>query len=79
MMKEYKMNDQIREYIEKYPSAIVDMFCDLRKLIYESAFDEPRELMWAKIPSYYVENSFVRLIPFGDHVNVEAKNSKLLR
>lgn len=28
--------------------------------------------MWAKIPSYYVGKSFVRLIPFKDHINVEA-------
>ena len=29
--------------------------------------------MWAKLPSYYAGDSFVRLIPFKDHINVEAK------
>lgn len=29
--------------------------------------------MWAKIPSYYVGKSFVRLIPFKDHINIEAQ------
>lgn len=28
--------------------------------------------MWAKMPSYYVGESFVRLIPFKDHINIEA-------
>lgn len=29
--------------------------------------------MWTKIPSYYVGKSFVRLIPFKDHINIEAQ------
>ena len=29
--------------------------------------------MWAKLPSYYVDKSFIRLIPFKDHINIEAK------
>lgn len=29
--------------------------------------------MWAKLPSYYVGEHFVRLIPFKDHINIEAK------
>lgn len=29
--------------------------------------------MWAKLPSYYVNESYVRLIPFQDHINVQAK------
>ncbi len=29
--------------------------------------------MWAKIPSYYVDESFVRLISFKDHINIEAR------
>ena len=27
--------------------------------------------MWAKLPTYYVGESFVRLIPFKDHINIE--------
>ena len=67
------MNEQVREYIEKYPSEIIDMYNALRELIFESASSEPLETMWAKIPSYYVGEAFVRLIPFKDHINVEAK------
>jgi len=67
------MNEQIREYIDKYPSEIIDMFNDLRKLIFDSVSVEPEEILWTKLPSYYVGESFVRLIPFKDHINVEAQ------
>ena len=30
------------------------------------------ETLWAKLPSYYAGESFVRLIPFKDHINIEA-------
>ena len=49
------------------------MFSGLRQLIYDSASSEPNEILWAKLPSYYVGNAFVRIIAFKDHVNIEAK------
>lgn len=67
------MNEKVREYIEKYPSGIVEMYDKLRKLVLDSAPSEPQETMWAKLPSYYIGESFVRLIPFKDHIIVEAK------
>ena len=67
------MNEQVREYIDKYSNEIIDMYGTLRKLIFDSASSEPQEIIWAKIPSYYVGKSFVRLIPFKDHINIEAK------
>ena len=67
------MNEQVREYIDKYPSEIIDMYNILRKMIFDSVSSEPQETMWAKLPSYYVGESFVRLIPFKDHINIEAK------
>ena len=76
------MNGQIKEYIDKYPNDIVDMYIVLRKLIFDSVSSEPQETMWAKLPTYYVGESFVRLIPFKDHINIEAKavsvNTKML-
>ena len=30
-------------------------------------------MLWAKLPSYYAGEKFVRLIPFKDHINIEAK------
>lgn len=66
------MNEQIKAYLEKYPDEVVDMFTELRGLIYDSISVAPEETMWAKLPSYCVGERFVRLIPFKDHINVEA-------
>ena len=67
------MNEQISEYLAKYPSEIVEMYHDIRRLIYDCASAEPTETLWAKLPSYYAAEAFVRLIPFKDHINIEAK------
>ena len=66
------MNEQVREYIDKYPSEIVDMYNNIRQIIFDSVSSEPEETLWAKMPSYYVDETFVRLIPFKDHINIEA-------
>ena len=66
------MNEQVREYIDKYPSEIVDMNNNIRQIIFDSVSSEPEETLWAKLPSYYVGETFVRLIPFKDHINIEA-------
>ena len=67
------MNEQVKEYIGKYPSEIIDMFNDLREMIFDSVSCELEEILWAKIPSFYVGEAFVRLIPFKDHINIEAQ------
>ena len=67
------MNEQVREYIDKYPSEIVDMYNNIRQIIFDSVSSEPEETLWAKLPSYYVGETFVRLIPFKDHINIEAE------
>ncbi len=67
------MNEQVKEYIEKYPSEIVELYKHLRQLIFDSVSAEPEEILWAKLPSYYIGESVVRLIPFKDHINIEAK------
>ena len=67
------MNEQVEMYINKYPGEMVDMFKALRQLIYDSVSFDLIETMWAKLPSYYVGETFVRLIPFKDHNNIEAQ------
>lgn len=67
------MNDQVQIYLNKYPAAVVEMFRALRQLIYDSTDSDVVETLWAKLPSYYVCESFVRLIPFKDHINIEAQ------
>lgn len=66
------MDEQIKAYIEKYPDKITEMFTALRQLIYDSASAELEETMWAKLPSYYNGDKVIRLIPFKDHINIEA-------
>jgi len=63
----------VKEYLQKYSNEIVDLFMELRSIIYESVSAEIQEMLWAKLPSYYIGESFVRLIPFKDHINIEAK------
>ncbi len=67
------MNEQVKEYIEKYPSEIIELYNNLRQMIWDSVPCEPEETLWAKLPTYSVGEAFVRLIPFKDHVNIEAQ------
>ncbi len=67
------MNQQMKELIDKFPVEIIDMFHDVRQLIFDSVSCDLEEVLWAKLPSYYVGKSFVRLIPFKDHINIEAQ------
>ena len=69
------MNEQVSLYLEKFPGEVSDLFNALRNIIFDSASSKPEELLWAKLPSYYVGASFVRLIPFKDHINIEAKTA----
>lgn len=67
------MNDQVKAYIARYPQEIIDLFCQLRQLVYDSAGCSPEEKLWARLPSYCIGDAFIRLIPFKDHINIEAK------
>lgn len=67
------MNEQVKVHLGKYPTEISDLFCKLRQILFESTGCDLNETLWAKIPSYYLGDSFVRLIPFKDHINIEAK------
>lgn len=67
------MNEQVKEYLNKYPDEIADRFYKLRQLIVDSTPCEPEETLWAKLPTYTVGDAFVRLIPFKDHINIEAR------
>lgn len=66
------MNEEIEAYPENYPAEIKTLFIHLRGLIYEAASGEITETLWAKLPSFYRGEKFVRLISFRDHINVEA-------
>lgn len=67
------MNDEVQYYIAKYSEDIQNLFSLLRKLVFDSVPNEIEEKMWAKLPSYCLEDKFIRIIPFKDHINIEAK------
>lgn len=67
------MEKEIKEYLTKYSDEINNLYMKLRDAVYSGAACEIEEKMWAKLPSYYVGEKFVRLIPFKDHINVEAR------
>ena len=66
------MNEQVKEYLDKYTDDIRALYHDIRRLLMEMQ-PIPEERLWAKMPSYYVGEAYVRLIPFQDHINIEAK------
>ncbi len=67
------MKEDIYIYLEKFEEQTKQRFWDLHKLIYESTSSSIDEKLWAKLPSFYVNDNFVRLIPFKDHINIVAK------
>ncbi|SEU31621.1 hypothetical protein SAMN05443270_5127 [Lacrimispora sphenoides] len=68
------MNDDVKNYIDQYRKEIIELFHILRNLIISSVHENVKEKLWAKLPSYYIEDKFIRLIPFKDHINIEAKS-----
>jgi len=67
------MIDSIEKYIETFDEYTVQRFKILYNLILESTSQGIEEKLWARLPSIYCGNRFVRLIPFKDHINIEAK------
>lgn len=67
------MIEEISTYLDKFDEQTRQKFYVLHKLIHESTTQKIQEKLWAKLPSYYVENNFVRVIPFKNHTNIEAK------
>ncbi len=66
------MTQEIEQYLEKYPEEIVSLFVKIREMIFSVEGVSVEETMWAKLPSYYCGERFVRIIPFKDHINIEA-------
>ena len=43
------MNESVKEYIEKYPNEIKELYLKLRDIIYDSISHEIEEKLWAKL------------------------------
>lgn len=61
----------IKEKISHFSEDIRKIFGQVRDIVYSVA-PEAEEKMWAGLPSYYVGEKFIRVIPFKDHLNIEA-------
>ncbi|ABX43575.1 DUF1801 domain-containing protein [Lachnoclostridium phytofermentans] len=66
------MNEDIRNYISSFDLKTMQRFDELYDLIEQCAPNGSYEKLWAKIPSFYYKEQFIRLIPFKDHINIEA-------
>ncbi len=56
----------------KYDNEIQTLFYTIQEHIIKSAPSQIQQRLWANLPSFYVKKNFVRVIPFQDHVNIEA-------
>ena len=67
------MTQEIENYIEKYPEEVRKLFMQIRDVIFSVEGVIVEEKMWAKLPSYFYGEKFVRIIPFKDYINIEAE------
>ena len=67
------MNESIEKHIESFDELTRQRFSLLYELILASTSQVVEEKLWAKLPSIYCGKNYVRLIPFKDHINIEAK------
>lgn len=66
------MNGTFSGILATYDKEIQDLFLEIRDLILQNAPGTVQETLWAKMPSFFIGDKFVRVIPFQDHVNIEA-------
>ena len=66
------MNAEVEAYLQKYPENTTLLFFRVRECVLSAVSRPVGEKLWAKLPSYTCGESFVRLIPFQDHINIEA-------
>lgn len=66
------MDERVAECIAALPEGARQLFSDLRELLL-TTLPDVEEGVWARLPSYYRGDKFLRLIPFRDHINIEAR------
>lgn len=67
------MHESLEKYVENLDDKTKIRFMILYELVHDSTSQRVEEKLWAKLPSFYVGENFVRIIPFKDHINIEAK------
>ena len=66
------MNSSIEDYIASFDPLTVERFTALYQLALESTPRQVEEKLWARLPTIACGKNFIRLIPFKDHINIEA-------
>lgn len=65
------IDEKINKKLDEFSAEIKEMFAQTENIVFNVAPDAVAK-MWAGLPSYYLGERFVRIIPFKDHINVEA-------
>lgn len=73
------MIDSIEKHMATFDEHTRRRFEILYHLVLESACQEVEEKLWAKLPSIYCGKNYVRIIPFKDHINIEANGMMAYR
>ena len=73
------MKEEIYNYLETLNEETKQRFHQLYNLIYENTSCTIEEKMWAKLSSFYNHDNLIRIIPFKDHINIEAKAAVLYK
>ena len=73
------MKEEIYNYLETFSKETKLRFRQLYDLIYENTPFTLEEKLWAKLPSFYNNGNFIRIIPFKDHINIEARAAVLFK
>jgi len=66
------MISSIQQFLASFDPLTIERFTALYRLALESAPGEVEEKLWARLPTIACGDSFIRLIPFKDHINIEA-------
>lgn len=66
------MNEDVQKLLDGLGPEAQALFMQVRALVTEAAGGGAQEALWARLPTYTANGRFVRLIPFKDHLNVEA-------
>jgi len=66
------MNNSIEEFLASFDPLTIERFKTLYQLALASAPHPVEEMLWARLPTIACGEKFIRLIPFKDHINIEA-------
>ena len=67
------MDRSIEEFIASFDPLTIERFMALYQLALESTPRQVEEKLWARLPTIACGRNFIRLIPFKDHINIEAE------